>query len=576
MPASITRNRTNHDFSRNPRIHLPRSVFSRPYKRLMTLNCSYLYPICCKLVNPAETWKMNLELMARLTTQIVPVMDNLKIQTFFFFDPCRLLWKNFSKLHGEKDNPDDNNSYLVPQIDLSKQNNLHGLLYDYMRAPLDVNKKVSALPFRMYNHVYNSYFRNQDIQDSLYFSVEDADDDYDKYELVRINKRADYITTGLKAPQAGEPVQLPLGTSAPVIGNGGTVGFYTQANPNNITNIAKTTQTITSYTYLDGTNVPVNTSVQKLNDTTGVTLNQPFKLSRDPETSGLIADLSDATAATVQSLRQLIATQELLERDNRNGVRYTEILEGRYGVTNPDLLLYRPQYLGGTTQYMGTTPVIQTSATNTVSPQGNLSGYAVGGDSGQVINASFGEWGYIMGLVCITAEPQYQYGCDRMYTMKDRFDFYYPEFNYIGDEALTNGQVFCQGDDVVDNEGNIIDNQPFNYTERNAYYKQNLNEICGQLRSDSKDSEGNSNTLQYWHYAEEWNEKQNFNSDFIKDKTYETIQRTLAIQDTETDDDRTEQEKLQDNAQVIMELDFYPKVYSPIPEYNVPRISSFL
>lgn len=558
MTATLKRNRANHDFSRNPKIHLPRSVFKRPWKRLMTLDCSYLYPIALKLVNPGETWKIDMDLFARLTSQITAVMDVLRIQTFWFFDPCRLLWQHFPELHGQKENPDDNNSYIVPKIQMSKEKNYFSTLFDYMRAPMGVNKKINAMPFRMYNHIWNSYFRNEAIQDSVTFNTGDADDEDTIYQLLRINKRADFITTGLPQPQAGEPVQLPLGTTAPVIGNGKTIGLTDGKN-----NFGLEAGIVSQSHYLAGWKAAYGNDVgTQLGTAGGDTTNyKTLGLTTDAEKSGLVAQLNEAAGASIQALRQLIATQELLERDNRNGVRYTEILEGRYGVTNPDLLLYRPQYLGGTSQILGTTPVIQTSATNNVSPQANLAGYGVTGDSGRVVEASFGEWGYIMGLVCVTSEPQYQYGLDKLYTMDDRFDFYYPEFNYIGDEATTNGQIFCQGDDVTDEEGNIIDDKPFNYTERNAYYKQNQNEICGRLRSDSINENGNSNTLQYWHYAETQTELPAFNSEYIQDKTYETVQRTIAVQ-TEP--------------QIIMECDFDATVYSPIPEYNMPRISSIL
>lgn len=566
MTTATIRNRAAHDFSRNPKIHLPRSVFKRPWRRTMSYNCSYLYPIMCKLVNPGETWKLDLTMFSRLTTQITAPMDNLKMQTFFFFDPCRLLWENFVKMHGQKDNPDDSIDYIAPKIQLSKNKNYFGTLYDYLRAPMNVNKKIVSMPFRMYNHVWNSYFRNEKMQNSVIFNTSDTDDTDTDFELLRINKRADFITTGLPSTQEGEPVQLPLGTTAPVAGNGMTLGLSNGTmNAGLFSTTGQTDNAIfreSAYGTAYGTSQSQSSSAIPTNNTVGVT--------RDPSKSGLVAMLNEAAGASIQSLRQLIATQELLERDNRNGTRYTEVLEGRYGVTNPDLLLYRPQYLGGTSQIMGTTPVIQTSATNDVTPQANLAGYGVTGDSGNVVNASFGEWGYIMGLVCVTSEPQYQYGLDKMYTMDDRFDYYYPEFNYIGDEATTNGQIYCQGDDVTDQEGNVIDDIPFNYTERNAYYKQNLNEICGQLRSDSKDEDGNSNTLDYWTYAEKWTEKPDFSEDFLTDKTYETVQRSLAFQkDPQTAPHAGE-------PQVIMECDFDATVYSPIPEYNIPRISSIL
>lgn len=569
MTATLKRNRANHDFSRNPKIHLPRSVFKRPWRRTMTLDCSYLYPICVKLVNPGETWKLDLNLFTRLTTQTVPVMDNLRVQTFFFFDPCRLLWKNFAKMHGEKDNPEDNESYIAPGISLTGKNtNYHSTLFDYMRAPLGVNKKINAMPFRAYNHIYNSYFRNENLQNSLTFKTDDSDDNPNLYNLVRINKRADFITTALKSPQAGEPVQLPLGTTAPVVGNGMTLGLtdntIAQNGYKNVWGLAnRPEQDGATWNNLVANGGSVSTPAGTSTLTNDYPYSQRKTLGVAPyaQQSGLIALLNDAAGASVQSLRQLIATQELLERDNRNGTRYTEVLEGRYGVTNPDLLLYRPQYLGGTSQILGTTPVIQTSASDNVTPQANLAGYGYTSDSGRVINASFGEWGYIIGLVAVTAEPQYQYGCDKLYTMFDRFDYYYPEFNYIGDEAIKNEELYCQGDDILDDQGNKIDKQAFGYTERNGYYKQNLNEICGRLRSDSKDNNGQSNTLAQWHYAEAWTAKPNLNGEFMQDKTNITVKRSIA---------------LQNEPQLIMECDFDATVYSPIPEYNVPKISSML
>lgn len=564
MTATLKRNRANHDFSRNPKIHLPRSVFKRPWRRTMTLDCSMLYPICVKLVNPGETWKLDLDLFARLTTQVVPVMDNLRIQTFFFFDPCRLLWKNFSKLHGEKDNPDDNDSYICPGINLTgKTTNYHSTLFDYMRAPLGVNKKINALPFRAYNHIWNSYFRNENLQNSLVFKTDDSDDETDLYALQRINKRADFITTALKAPQAGPQVQLPLGTTAPVVGNGRGLKLTDGVAGGPLMSAGYYGQEAHDDThYLAGVgNTYIGTGPNPELGHVTATFNQNRVLGVAGDDSGLVAILNEAAGASIQSLRQLIATQELLERDNRNGTRYTEVLEGRYGVTNPDLLLYRPQYLGGTSQLLGTTPVIQTSSSDNVTPQANLAGYGYTSDSGRVINASFGEFGYIIGLVCITSEPQYQYGCDKLYTMFDRFDFYYPEFNYIGDEAINNEQIYCQGDDVTDEIGNIIDKQAFGYTERNAYYKQNLNEICGRLRSDSINNNGQSDTLAQWHYAEAWTEKPNLNGTFMQDKTVETVRRSLA---------------LQNEPQVIMACDFDATVYTPIPEYNIPKISSML
>lgn len=568
MTAILKRNRAAKDFSRNPKIHLPRSVFYRPWNRQFTNDCSYLIPICCKLVNPGETWKLNLKIFSRLATQFVPVMDTLKVQTFFFFDPCRLLWDNWTKFMGEKENPNDNDNYIVPGIQLTGKGakelaegakNYHGTIYDYLRAPLDVNKKIVALPYRMYNHIYNSYFRSENLQDSVPFNKTDADDSDEDYQLLKINKTADWITSGLKQPQAGEPVQLPLGTTAPVIGNGMTMGITDGTN--------NAGMLYYNQMGLLARNDAYGEPVGSLN-ASGHLQNVTVGLSTDPAKSGLVADLSEATASTVQALRQMIAMQEILERDNRNGTRYTEILEGRYGVSNPDLLLYRPQYLGGTMQLLGTNPVVQTSATDSTSPQGNIAGYGVVTDGGNVINASFGEFGYIMGLMCVTSEPKYQKGCDRMYTMFDKYDYMYPELYNIGDEAITNGEVYCQGDDVLNERGTPVDDDAFCYSERYGYYKQNMNEICGKIRSDSyqiKEINGTrtavDDTLDAYTYAENWTEKPNFNGEFLQDKTIETVKRSIAVQD---------------EPQLITAIDFQATVYSPLPVVNIGKISSML
>lgn len=543
MTSNLMRNKANSYMSRVPQIKLPRSIFPVNFSRKQTQKASYLIPIFYQEVLPGDTWQINMTSFTRMMTQLTAPLDNLWMKTYFFFDPHRLQWENFPKQHGERKNPNDTIDYLTPTI--TYPNGIpYKSLADYLgRTRCGIaNTKMTSLGHRMYNRIINAYFRSERLQDSLFENDSDEDDVPENYSLFKIGKDRDYFTNCLPDLQLGEPVNIPLGQTAPVIGNGMTLGLTDGTNTGGLAGGSNGLLSIQGPNYSD----PIGTSYKS----GSVGLSKTVSITTDPTKSGLVADLSAAVSATISAMRLAIDTQEILERDNRNGTRYTEQLEGRYGCLNPDLLMYRPQYLGGTSSPIFTTPIYQTSgsgATGQITPQGNIAGQANNTDRGEVIRASFGEFGAIMGLAVIKAVPQYQQGMGKCWERMERYDYYYPEFNGLSDQAVTNGEIFYQGNDT--------DKEVFGYIPRYDDYRTFNNEICGELRSEYKE------TLDVWHYAEKFENLPKLNGEFIKDKTDEIVKRTIAVQ----------KDGVEDEEQFLCDFQFSGSVTRVLPSHAVPR-----
>ena len=532
MTNILMRNKANSYISRVPQIRKQRSIFPVNFSRKQTQVASYLVPIFYQEVLPGDTWQINLQSFIRLETQLTSPIDNLWVKTYFFFDPHRLQWENFPKQHGERKNPNDTIDYLTPTI--TYPNGIeYKSLADYLgRTRCGIkNTKMTSLGHRMYNRIYNAYFRSERLQDSLFENDTDEDDKPENYKLVKIGKDRDYFTNCLPDLQLGEQVQIPLGTKAPIAGDFNLSGEnqYNRLVVNNTNNASETVQFKTATTSADFT-VAINGS--------------------SAQTSPIYADLSQAVSATISAMRLAIDTQEILERDNRNGTRYTEQLEGRYGCLNPDLLMYRPQYLGGTSSPLFTTPVVQTSGTGSTgqaTPQGNIAGFGTNADRGEVVRASFGEFGAIMGLAVIKAIPEYQQGMGKCWNRMERYDYYYPEFNGLSDQAVTNSEIFYQA--------NEQDDEVFGYIPRYDDYRTFINEICGELRSEYQ------YTQDTWHYGEKFETLPKLNDDFIQDKTNEIVKRTIAVQN----------EEVRDAEQFLCDFQFTGSVTRGIPSHAIPQ-----
>lgn len=509
-----------HLFSQIPRADIQRSSFNRSHGYKTTLDSGYLVPFFVDEVLPGDTFNLKATLFGRLATPVVPFMDNMYLETFFFFVPNRLVWDNWQKFNGEQKNPGDSTDFLIPTL----QAGTHqvGSIADYFGIPTGVQlDKINALPFRAYNLIYNEWFRDENLQDSLTVPTGDGPDPINTYKLVRRGKRHDYFTSCLPWPQKGPGVELPLGTTASLTGS---------ANIPVVTNAGQVSGAVALRN--GAWNRQVNTDYYPFTPTANLT---------EANLSTIKVDLSKATAVTINSLRQAFQLQRLYERDARGGTRYTEILRAHFGVISPDARLQRPEYLGGSSTRVNINPVEQNSATDTTSPQGNLAAYGVLGDRVNGFTKSFVEHGYIIGLVNVRADLTYQQGLNRMWSRQTRFDFYWPALAHLGEQAVLNKEIYAQG--------NVEDDEVFGYQERWAEYRYFPSQITGKFRSTYAQS------LDVWHLAQEFGELPKLNSEFIVDNP--PVARVLAVQ-TEP--------------QILLDCYFSLNCVRPMPIYSVPGL----
>jgi hypothetical protein len=506
LPSTLTK-----DFSRVPKVDIQRSVFNRDHGLKTTFDAGYLVPIFYDEALPGDTFTMDANGFGRLATPINPFMDNLYIETFFFAVPYRLIWNNWEKFCGEQDNPGDSTDYLVPQTSGSITNST---LYDYFGVPTDVNLTFNNLCGRAYNLIYNEWFRDQNLQDSVTVDKGDGPDTLSNYTLLKRGKRHDYFTSALPWPQKGDAVALPLGTRAPIatdVGNSSSLALYASHD--------------SSYHWMDA-----NQTVLKLSSDGSAT-----------EASSIYADLTDATAATINQLREAFQIQRLYEKDARGGTRYTEVIQSHFGVTSPDARLQRPEYLGGGKDRININPIAQTSSTDATTPQGNLSGYGTTGFTGHRFNKSFTEHSVVIGLACVFADLTYQQGLARHFSRQTRWDFYWPALAHLGEQAVLNKEIYAQG---TADDGNV-----FGYQERYAEYRYKPSQITGQMRSNFAQS------LDTWHLAQDFGSLPALNASFIEENP--PVDRVTAVADYPN---------------LILDMYFKLKCARPMPTYGVPGL----
>jgi len=498
-----------HDFSMIPSVEIPRSTFNRSHGYKTTFNAGYLIPFYVDEALPGDTFNLKAAIFGRLATPIAPVMDNMTMDIFYFAVPNRLVWNNFQKFMGERTDPvDDYNNdtdYVVPVIESPATTGWAvGTLSDYFGLPTGIpGLRVSALWHRAYNLIYNEWFRDQNLQDSLVVDKDDADSDNADYVLVRRGKRHDYFTSCLPWPQKGPSVSIPLSGNAPVTGIAKLDQVFT-ASPQNVYETGQT-GAISYPIYRD-----IGASGSNLYTIAG-TATTGF-----PE---IYADLSNVGASTINALREAFQLQRLYERDARGGTRYTEIVRAHFGTISPDARLQRPEFLGGSAAVVNITPVQQTTpkpATGTVTPQGNLAAYGTVTSTDSGFTKSFTEHSVIIGLLQVRADLSYQQGIDRKWSRSTRWDFYWPGLAHLGEQAVLNKEIYAQGTGHT-----AADDSVFGYQERWAEYRYFPSKITGELRSTFAQS------LDVWHLAQEFSALPTLSAAFIEDTP--PIDRIIAV-----------------------------------------------
>lgn len=540
-----------HRFSDAPAMYMRRTKFDRSHVYKTTFNSGKLIPVFVDEVLPGDTARMSVNYFARLATPIKPIMDNIYFDWFFFFVPNRLVWDHWQNFCFEQEDPDDSTDYVIPTITAGdNSNNLYvGTIWDYFGLPVNTGtlSGINALPFRAVYLIWNEWFRDENLQKSVKIEKGDVNGVLDSsrkadqpswvfkpgttnsvagHSCPPRGKRHDYFTSALPWTQKGPGVEVSLGDRAPIL------GFKTAKTPN-----------------LPGFSAEYNTTIGNAKEwyPGNTNTNRPSVTNTilnyvTSDVSQVYADLSSATSYTISSLRTAFQMQKFYERLARGGSRYTEVLRSFFGVVSPDARLQRPEFLGSFTKMLNVNPIAQTSATDNTSPQGNLSAYGVTAAKFHGFTKSFVEHGYILGFVSARADITYQQGINKMWLRSTVYDFYWPTFAHLGEQAIELREIYAQGtaDDTI----------VFGYQERYAEYRYKPSQITGKFRSSV--TGGN---LDIWHLSQFFKSAPTLNEEFIVENP--PISRVIAVQD---------------EPEFLLDIGFRYTTVRPMPMFGTPGL----
>lgn len=558
-------------FSQIPKMNVSRSKFIRKQDVKFTMDAGKLIPFYVDEVLPGDTFSVDTAGICRMSTPIYPVMDNCYLDVYYFYAPMRILWEHAKEFFGENNSEAwaQKTEYTVPQLKVvwkeSSEMPMEGSVLDYMGIPTKVTGKnqetknkqftINALPTRAYAKIWNEWFRDQNIDNPAITKKGDEEETYidnvnsSKEEILKnaykggrplwVNKFHDYFTSALPSPQKGEATLIPLSGNA-------MLGVYDTATGNVTTNSNEINKIITSNEIATGGNTS-GWAVNNIDYGKGPFANKGLSAGQYTSNTftglNLGVNLSQVESATINNLRQAFAIQQFMEADARGGTRYREIISNHFGVYIDDKTVQIPEYLGGQRYMINVSQVVQTSATDTTSPQGNAAAISVTPFTENSFTKSFQEHGYVIGVCCIRNDNTYQQGLERMWNRKEKYDYYWPEFAHLGEQAILNKEIFMQG--TADDE------KAFGYQEAYAEYRYKPNRVAGLFRSNAMQS------LDSWHYADYYTKLPTLSQDWLaSDKT--NINRTLAVQN---------------QPQFIVDILITNESIRPMPIYGTPGLT---
>lgn len=539
---------------------IQRSKFDMSHTIKTTFNAGDLVPFDVMEVLPGDTFNLETNVLARLQTLITPLMDDMYLDTYYFFVPNRLTWEHWKEFNGEnsKNAWYPQTTYTIPQITIKGNDDLKGSILDYMGIPTNnvstnanISLQINALPIRAYNLIWNEWFRDQNLQDPVLVPLTDATVAYDKNNssnggsLLKANKYHDYFTSALPSPQKGPDVTIPMQASAdfPVFAKSVNIDDSLTSHPLSF-KLNGDAQSV------NGAQPFLQKGVNSHADLAWNNVDVPAVSSRgNASPANLWANIEGLPVATINQLRLAFATQQLYELDARGGTRYVEILKSHFGVTSPDARQQRPELLAYNHTPISVNQVVQQSGTNTTTALGDVAGLSVTADSDSSFVKSFTEHGYIIGLACVRYKHSYQQGINRMWSRQTRFDYYWPVFSNIGEQPILNKEIYQdyskQPDDVND--------EVFGYQEAWAEYRYIPDRVTAEMRSDYPQS------LDVWHLADDYESLPKLSSDWIQENST-TVNRVLAVSDNLS-------------AQIFMDIYLKIEATRPMPMYSVPGLT---